>query len=168
MNIHPLLVHFPIALLCLYVLFEIIRIKKLQHATYWFYTKAILIITGTISGLFTLLSGDTAEHAYRGASSRDLIELHSNFAGASMFIFGALALVYIITWLRMEHFLIQNTYMRSVYKYTNYFYKPWIMITLAIIGFVLLGITGTLGGALVYGSHADIFTETLFNLFGLK
>ena len=49
MNIHPLLVHFPIALLTIYSLLELVPFKQIYRQSYWFYTKAIILIIGSIS-----------------------------------------------------------------------------------------------------------------------
>ena len=49
MNLHPIFVHFPIALFTLYALLECARFKKLQEQTYYFYLKAFLVITGGLA-----------------------------------------------------------------------------------------------------------------------
>lgn len=48
MNIHPFLVHFPIALFCVYTILECVRFQVVIKQPYWFYLKAgIVIMTGT-------------------------------------------------------------------------------------------------------------------------
>ena len=44
MNIHPIFVHFPIALLTLYSLAELIRWRRITELAYWFYVKAFAMI----------------------------------------------------------------------------------------------------------------------------
>lgn len=63
-NIHPLLVHFPIALLTVYSLLEAVPLKRIQKLPYWFYVKAVLLITGTISILPTILAGLVIEDQF--------------------------------------------------------------------------------------------------------
>ena len=45
MNVHPLLIHFPIALLTVYVVMECLRFKKLLAEHSWFYSNLLKIDT---------------------------------------------------------------------------------------------------------------------------
>ena len=63
MNLHPIFVHFPIALLTLYTLCELLRFKKIKDHPAWFYLKAVLIICGTLGAAAALLTGDGAKEA---------------------------------------------------------------------------------------------------------
>ena len=54
-NIHPLLVHFPIAFLVLYSLLEIVSLKDLNTVYGFQIQKLFLVITGFIGGLFAAL-----------------------------------------------------------------------------------------------------------------
>lgn len=121
MNIHPIFVHFPIALLTIYALLEVfipIKIaafKALKWENFWGYKllvnpiwqaiKAFLVIVGTLIGLVTLETGDMAEELVRSTASDprafgmsqigQLIEMHSTFASLSVGIFAVLAVGYI-------------------------------------------------------------------------
>ena len=65
MNIHPILVHFPIALLTLYAIWELIRFKKVTAQHYWFHVKAILIIAGLVTAELALGSGEAIEKMFK-------------------------------------------------------------------------------------------------------
>jgi uncharacterized membrane protein len=47
-NVHPLLVHFPIALLVVYSLLEWVPLKKLANLSSWFYIKATFLFFGDL------------------------------------------------------------------------------------------------------------------------
>lgn len=174
MNIHPLLVHFPIALLLSYSLLELIRFKRFHGREYWFFAKAILVILGTLGAFAAFVTGDGAEHAYGGplshANARIIINLHSTFAGLATAFYGVIAVFYIIGWLRREH--------RVVFHEINFLSKLWnLLVTietsitegalgviLAIIAALLLSLVGGLGGLIAYGPNNDPVTTWLYGL----
>ncbi|KHO51327.1 MAG: hypothetical protein QT04_C0044G0036 [archaeon GW2011_AR11] len=57
LNIHPIFVHFPIALLSLYAVMVLIRFRKVMGLPYWSYAKAILAIAGTLGAFAALQTG---------------------------------------------------------------------------------------------------------------
>ena len=78
MNIHPILVHFPIALLTTYAFFECIRFKKLMELREWFYIKATFLFLGGLGALAAAQAGDFGKQLY--PSARAIIQVHENFA----------------------------------------------------------------------------------------
>ncbi len=122
MNIHPLFVHFPIALLTLYALFEIFipikirafKLLKKENTVFykwlidpvWNSIKAFLVIAGTLIAFPTLQTGELAEEVFRDAATSpelfhqsqvaQLIEVHSTFANITVGIFAVLAVAYIV------------------------------------------------------------------------
>ncbi|MDE2030923.1 MAG: hypothetical protein KGI58_01535 [Patescibacteria group bacterium] len=171
MNIHPIFVHFPIALMTLYAIAELIRHKKLADTVYWFHVKAILVITGTLTAFLALSTGDDAEHLLK-ADLRPLINMHANFAAASTLIFGFIALIYLIVWIKKSELdqqlsksLIGDMW-KSISNIANYILKTsTIMIVLALIGLIAITITGGLGGAIVYGPNVDPIVGFIYHLF---
>ncbi len=177
MNIHPIFVHFPIALLTIYAIMELLRFKKIKELPYFFYSKAIILIIGALSSSVALQTGEMAEHAIaRGSEIRKIVNMHSFFAGFSSNIFAILAIVYAISWINKSEFA-----KKILSKVTNIgiVNKLWIfaskiaekilvndilMITLAIIGLVTITITGALGGAIVYGPDVDPIVHFIYNL----
>ncbi len=162
MNIHPLFVHFPIALLFLWSLCELIPISRWVPQIHWQSIKHFLIIVGTLGAYVTFLTGGIAEELV--GESR-LIEFHSTFAGAVVVIYSVFLLEFILEKGRpiLEKF--------SVVKYTDMFltliHNKVLRIILVLVAFICLMITGALGGAIVYGSSGDPFTDLVLKLFGL-
>lgn len=95
LNIHPLFVHFPVALLTLAALLELIRFQRLLQRSYLFYTKAFLVITGTATGFAAFQTGELLEHLYDGTSTARVVELHATLASATLALFGILSVFYI-------------------------------------------------------------------------
>lgn len=66
MDFHPIIVHFPIALLTCYGLMELVRLKKVLTSAHWFYIKAVFLLVGSAA---TLIAFKTGEIAAAGSSS---------------------------------------------------------------------------------------------------
>lgn len=170
MNVHPIFVHFPIALLTIYALMEIVRLPIFTRQPWWFYTKAVLLFVGVIAGKVAELTGNIAAEAYRGTSAQALVKMHETFAQASVFIFGVLAAAYLIAWGRHEN--IRAKLPAGLQKIWNaleavertIFCAPVLML-LALAGLMVITITGALGGALVYGPNVDPVVSFVYHLF---
>jgi uncharacterized membrane protein len=182
MNIHPLFVHFPIALLTLYALMEILGpivstglkfLKKggtelSQFVTSELYKniKGFLVIVGTLLAFPTLQTGELAERVFRAGSTNletfassgvgRLIEMHATFATVSVVVFSILALVYLSTWRRISQ-------LEFVKVFSETMYTPKILIPLSILGILLLTITGALGGAITYGPDVDPVVKMVYS-----
>jgi uncharacterized membrane protein len=167
MNIHPILVHFPIALLTLYAVCELIPLKALTRQGYWFYVKAVLVITGTLGGVAAYLAGEAIEDQFETASLSKLVETHSTFAIASILIFAVLALAYIIAWINQSSFgprLQTNSAWRFATQYSQLVMKPMFRLPLALIGVLAITITGALGGVIAFGPDIDPAATFFYNL----
>lgn len=152
MNLHPIVVHFPIGLLTFYAVLELIRFKRIAEKPYWMNIKAILAIFGFLTALAAYLTGPEVE----GGAAPRILEMHETFASATLLIFGIIALNYLLRWARHEgiHHRIPMLPNR-------------VVITLAILGLVAITITGGLGGAMVYGTNFDPFMAPIFQLLGV-
>ncbi len=104
MNIHPLLVHFPIALLTLYAICELIRFKKITTKLYWFHVKAVLIIAGLVTAELALVSGEAIEHMFKEDNpiKNAIVPIHAASAEGTVGIFFILALSYLILWIEYD------------------------------------------------------------------
>jgi uncharacterized membrane protein len=172
MNIHPLFVHFPIALLTVYGVFELLRFKKLQAQSWWFYVKVIFVTIGFLGAIVALQTGELIEDQFERGSLGPLMETHAFFATATTVVFGVLVGLYMVTWIRQlkaRPTWFGKQGIRQLWQLVQtvqgIFYRPWILVLLALCGLVLITITGALGGALVYGSDIDPVVSVIYHLF---
>lgn len=133
MPIHPILVHFPIALFTLGVLLLVL--------SYWkpaLFRKSaeIVLAFGFVSGIVAYLSGDSGEEYARKANltkaTHAAIEKHETVAMLSMVTFGILLAIFVA---------------RRVVP-TKY----WAILEIAFgaLGVTLIILTGHYGGQMVY------------------
>ncbi|HYF04610.1 MAG TPA: DUF2231 domain-containing protein [Patescibacteria group bacterium] len=155
MNLHPVVVHYPIALLTIYSLLELLRFKKLTQWQRWFFIKAFLLILGSLSTFAALQTGEIAETLFQPDDR--VVRMHENFATASTWIYGILALSYLIRLLQYfyaTHLAGYKTWPQLVRINQIVFSAP-VLILLALGGLACLLITGALGGAMVLGPNSD-------------
>lgn len=134
MPLHPLVVHFPIALLLVGTLIEIVSLKYRKQLNL---TGTILLTLGFISGCIAFLTGDSGERfaeMHFGEEVESLIHAHEDMARNAMITFGAALFIKLYT-----HFTVKN--LRLLYS---------IVIVLALLGSGLLAYAGHLGGQIVY------------------
>lgn len=178
MNLHPIFVHFPVALLTLYALMELARFNFLLKRPYWFYAKALFLIAGGLGALAALYTGDMAKFAVRSgdfhpaiANFNQVVRVHENFADFSVAIFGILAASYLILWMRREGFALwlgQRAALQKVWgwlvAFAGFFAESRFVIVMALAGLVCITITGGLGGVMVYGPTADPFFAFVYKI----
>ena len=171
--IHLLFVHLPIGLLVTYSLFEIIRFKKVNQLPYWFYVKAVLSIFGVMAAYIALATGEGAEHLIEKTGTdfqKSIVETHAGFATATTIIFSIIAFSYLVEWLRRTEKIneILNRRFKKVFlfliKLSNFIRKPILLISLAVLGTLLLIVTGGLGAAMVYGQDVDPIVSFIYSL----
>lgn len=171
MNPHVVLVHFPIAFLTIYSIFELVRFNFILNKPYWFYVKACLVIVGSGGTVLALLTGDIAKNLVRGdALLRPVVNLHENFAYTTTAIFGVLAASYLILVLQKENLVdwvipkpVLNSFWNFLVKFAKFCVETKLVLLLAIVGLICVTITGGLGGAMAFGPKADPFFEPVFH-----
>lgn len=135
MPLHPLVVHFPIALLLTATVIEIVNLfLKKDHLSK---TATVLVVVGVLSGFVSLLTGDPAESfafAKWGKGISDTVELHSLMATISVFLFLAVAVL--------------KLFGKKI-KFNKNLIVALVLI-FSIAGSTTLAITGHLGGKIVY------------------
>ncbi len=137
-ELHPKVVHFPVALLITYTLFEILGAFLKRE----FISKAALVILflGIITAVLAVLTGNQADQlarslAEKGAAyPKDLIEQHELFATLTIWYFFALMIL-------RTYFVIKKKFENKV---------KYLFAVLAIIGSVFVYKAGDYGGELVY------------------
>ena len=136
--IHPIIVHFPIALLSVAVFFDWLGIITGREG--FRRTALHLLVVGILAGGTALLSGVLSEEAVEAAGVPEgAIEEHEEFAFFSMYAFGAVAL---LRWFFRNRW--DETWRRAVYAVA------------CVAALVLLGIAGYHGGDLVYEHGAGV------------
>jgi len=169
MNIHPLFVHFPIGILTLYTLFELLRIKFVTKQPYYFQLKAVLVIFGTLAAFAAASTGDMAEELAEAgkntvvsAADMPVIDTHAMFAMATVWIFAVLAGSYLFEFLRRQKVLKILTNLTWLQKTSHLIQRASML--LAIAGMITMTITGALGASLVYGPEIDPAVGFIYNL----
>jgi uncharacterized membrane protein len=130
-NIHPLLVHFPIAFFTAFVVFELLGnfFKKPQ----WRYLASWLLYLGTITAVFTVLAGlfaaETVEH---GEDVHNIMETHEQI-GIAVLSLG----LFLSAW-RLKQWGGQSSGTNTLF------------LTLVALLCVLVSLGADLGGLMVY------------------
>jgi uncharacterized membrane protein len=134
--LHGQFVHFPIALLLTYVLFEIIGILTKRE----FFSKAahLILLLGVIGLICAVLTGNQAEQLarkmHKSKTIFSAIKTHSNYANITLWYFAALLVIRTILVLKKKFFG----------------YLKYSFIILSLAGLFLVFETGKFGGKLVY------------------
>ena len=142
---HRVIVHFPIAFLSVYFLFEIAGL--ISNKEYIQKTSAILLGVGILFSLLAVLTGNQAYEIYKNnpqiQNAVSSINEHEQYATISLFYFTALFFlkIYLIIKKNSSTILIL------------------LIIFLGFVGAILIFLTGHYGGELVYkfGLGTDLF-----------
>jgi len=159
-------VHFPIAFLTVYALFELMQFPVLTRQSWYTPIKCTLLYVGTFFGFIALQTGDLAEHA---AARSNLIEIHSTWGAVSMWIFGVLSVCYILLFVSKEPWFMEK--IEGRFKRAGTFFPAMAEAILkiapigALLGLTAITITGALGGSIVYGPDTDPVVHFIYHLF---
>lgn len=173
MNIHPIFVHFPVALFTLYSLTELIRFRKLTVNSNWILIKAFLVIVGTLSAYATILTGEAAEHLYLQShpGMENVVETHQFFALSTTVIFTIISVTYLVRLIKTSGYeqKVKNIFglkqlWQPITLVSGFLGRPAVAIVFALIGLCAITITGALGGSLVYGPDVDPFVSFIYRL----
>ncbi|WP_258535541.1 DUF2231 domain-containing protein [Bacillus sp. 03113] len=141
--LHPLLVHFPIALLIMGVIAQFLALWKKD-----FFDKLALFLfsSGLFTGILSYLTGDGAEEfaERNGNEISSIVHIHERYALITLLIFGVIVALKIVRHYRKQSFLL-----------------PLILI-FCIAGATTLTLTGHYGGKMVYhptSQSGSIFYE---------
>jgi uncharacterized membrane protein len=134
-NIHPLIVHFPIALILTAVGVNLLAL--VFRRTGWLRElTALLFILGGISALVTYFSGrQAADLVTLPAAANPVLSRHADLALITVIYFGFLAVVHAFLWWR---------------RIAVAAWLAWLLFVLAAAGSSLIVFTGDRGAKLVY------------------
>jgi uncharacterized membrane protein len=174
MNIHPAFVHFPIALLTLYTVCELVYVKRLRENISWFWFRFGLLFFGTIGSFAAFQTGKIA--ASLATSISEPLRLHATFGGYTVKFFCILVILYVVQGISRGFlfpsavpFLQKYSVVRGIWKVLRVLEKAlirsYLVILVALFGLGLITITGALGGGMVYGSDTDPMVHFIYNLF---
>ena len=166
MNVHPLIVHFPIACLVLYSLLEIGTVCFPRRAEKRKNTKLFLLFVGTLGTRAALQSGEVASDLYGGGSR--LIETHEDFAEKTYSVYGILSIHYLIWLLLLTDWvqkMVPTAVVTHIQTIITWKYMKYIVALIAIIGMTLLSITGALWWAIAHGPDTDPVARIVYDLF---
>ncbi|MGZ9585170.1 DUF2231 domain-containing protein [Paenibacillus marinisediminis] len=148
--LHPLIVHFPIALL---VIGAVLQISALWKPKLLNNIANVFLILGWLTGIVAFMTGDGgeryAEEVFGAEGSA--IGIHETFAQMTLLIFGFIIIIKLYQAL---------PYIPRLKKYAKYsFSKVFIpvLLILSLAGGTLVFLTGHYGGNLVY--HDSIPTN---------
>lgn len=137
-QLHPQVVHFPIAFMSVYVVFEIIGI--ISGKEFYQKTAYLFLFLGVLTAVAAVITGNQAADIASGWKDRgaviptELISEHEDYANITMWYFTGM--------------LVLRTYIFIKKKFTG-FYK-YLFILLAFIGLYFVYQAGYHGGKLVY------------------
>lgn len=131
-HLHPMLVHFPIALVAIGFLAELASLY-FKKETCLPKMSFFLLIAGTLSALVTVLSGILFTSDMSGAA-QDVRETHELLA------FVTLIFLMATSTLRLILFIQKKEYPKL----------KWLAFTLYLLAIISVSITGFFGGTLVY------------------
>lgn len=168
MNLHPIVVHFPIALLSVYSLIEIYRRWKPSHASKLEITRVLLLVIGIIGGRIALATGEGIEAMYNGNELEKIVQAHAAAANTSIVLYTILLVIVLIPmlqqrikrWIPVQYHHYLDRLIRVINRFEAYHTRQVI----AIVALLALLVTGALGGGLVYGSDVEPLTTILFKL----
>lgn len=131
-HIHPMLVHFPIALTLLGVLFAALRLYKPNKFAYP--CGEYMLYFATLSAILAAIAGGAFTPNFSDPVLMQAKNIHSTFAGVTVTFLCIASALYIA-----QHILK---------KYANRLHK--IGFTFYVLAACTVAITGFLGGVLVY------------------
>lgn len=128
-------------------------------------TKKILLFVWVIWAFFSLQTGEQAEKL-RGKSK--LIHTHEEFAEKAYMSYVIIAIIYVLQWISTSsagRIALSQRNQKRLASIVTAKYMHKILGLIAIIWFILLSITGALGGAITHGTNVDPMVGRVVDTF---
>lgn len=168
MDLHPLVVHFPIAMLFVWSVIEIVRPQKWIPAVSWGSVQVVMLGVGFFGALAALITGDIAAEGLQN----EIVDVHETVAQITTFIYAVfvvdMALPFVLRVL--VRILPEGLYamcVRVARIVESIMQRSFVRRMGALLGVIFLTLTGMLGGAMVYGPNADPLTPYVLTLLGI-
>jgi len=170
---HPFIVHFPIALLTLYAICELVRFKNVTTQHFWFHLKAFLVITGSAASILAIGTGEMVADMFREMPEKNaIVPVHAILAEITSSVFLLLAISYAVLWAERDaindSIEKRSWFRKSISRLTPFakiIAETPISLVLAFTGIIGVTLTGALGGAMVHGIDSDPFITFFYRLF---
>lgn len=159
-NVHPAVVHVPVACLMLYAGFELIRVRRVLEKPYWFYVKAVLVIVGAIGSWIARQTGEMIESAFAVGATRAVVDMHAIWGTGTAILFSSIAIAYALVWVDQEFVVSWKWLIQTARTYL----RGPIIVPLALVGLIAVFVTGALGGSITRGSEVDPFVSLVYRL----
>jgi uncharacterized membrane protein len=141
---HPLIVHFPVALLMVAPLFVVLAILSPKHAGCMSFAALVLLVLGTTAAFVAVETGEaTAELALHTDAITPVLKHHQELGELTRNVFTALTLLYAIV--LVLPFVAKKAARPAYRTVTNV-----VMLVLLAGGSLIVANTGHLGGRLVH------------------
>ena len=168
-DFHPIVVHFPIALLFLYSIIRILPLERFASKINWKQIRQAFLVFGFLGATVSLMTGEIAESLSR--PNHQLVEMHSTFAALATWLYGVLLggeflpLInpIIATKISALKFVLPVTLVLE-----KILINKWVTGILAIVALVAIFVTGLLGGVMVYGTSADPLAPLVLKILGIN
>lgn len=166
-NIHPILVHFPIALLLLYSLLRLFPWPKKLGNVDWQVPRIAILALGLLGASLASSTGELAAHLVR--PDRQILGAHELMASATSWIYaialvGEAALFVKREWFDNKYLSWFNPILSIIKKL---FSTRLLFAILSVVGAAAITLTGLLGGVMVYGTSADPIAAPVLKLLGI-
>lgn len=168
-NLHPIFVHFPIALLFIYSIIRILPLDRWIKGVSWKDVRVIVLVLGVLGAFASLATGETAEHMIQ--ANHQLVETHAFFASSATWLYVILLIgeVAIVANRRFVGLLSKYSFVLKISRWCEKILANNIVaIILSLLALASITLAGMLGGAIVYGTTADPLAGFVLNLLGIS
>lgn len=168
-NLHPIIIHFPIALLFFYSLIKIFPVKSWFPKISLITTERFLLLIGTIGIFFAKSSGEATKHLTN--PERNLVQMHELFANALTVFYVVLVVIEFLPFLNnflKKKKIIPQKILLILKTVSSKIKNKYLVFILSLLGIITLFITGLLGGVITYGPTADPLAPFVLKLLGLS